>query len=311
MMFSSNSLRIRFGVALVGVMLISFLVVFFPETNVSAHSGGTDKYGCHAGSRPYHCHSSLSATDMQKLLQSIERGYLLNGLTVNGKFAYDNKRYKTCAALNRDLLRGVSKSKLAMESLYKSTGQLYALVSPSLYKKNVHLDADKDGVACGLLELENERVPTFNCAFGSQANRDGLTPETAYICTLDSKITGGWLVEILTVSPNATDAVLAEYEGNDSPYPGNQYFIATIKVTNLTGKKGNFLAYSFGAQGNRGVAYDFKNSCGLIVPNDFNGLDIANGESRIGNLCWEVDSRDADSLKIVYGWYSKIFLAFK
>lgn len=307
----SSSLRIRLGVALVGVMLVSFLVIFLSGTYVSAHSGGTDKYGCHAGSRPYHCHSSLSATDRQKLLQSIERGYLLNGLTVNGKFAFDNKRYKTCAALNRDLLRGVSKSKIAMESLYTNTGQLYALVSPSLYKKNVHLDADKDGVACGLLEPENERVPTFNCAIESQGNRDGLTPETAYRCSLDSKITGGWLVEILTVSPNATDAVLAEYENNDSPYPGNQYFIATIKVTNLTGKKGDFLAYSFGAQGASGVAYDYKNRCGLIVPSEFNGLDIANGESRIGNLCWEIDSRDADSLKISYGWYRKIFLAFK
>ena len=24
----------------------------------SAHSGGTNKYGCHAGSKPYHCHRS-------------------------------------------------------------------------------------------------------------------------------------------------------------------------------------------------------------------------------------------------------------
>ena len=24
---------------------------------LDAHSGGTDKYGCHAGSRPYHCHN--------------------------------------------------------------------------------------------------------------------------------------------------------------------------------------------------------------------------------------------------------------
>ena len=29
-------------------------------TVVSAHSGGTDSNGCHAGSQPYHCHSSKS-----------------------------------------------------------------------------------------------------------------------------------------------------------------------------------------------------------------------------------------------------------
>lgn len=27
-----------------------------PATPLSAHSGGTDANGCHAGSKPYHCH---------------------------------------------------------------------------------------------------------------------------------------------------------------------------------------------------------------------------------------------------------------
>ena len=30
-------------------------------TNADAHSGGTDAYGCHAGSRPYHCHGGGSS----------------------------------------------------------------------------------------------------------------------------------------------------------------------------------------------------------------------------------------------------------
>jgi len=29
----------------------------FTTVPVAAHSGGTDRYGCHAGSRPYHCHN--------------------------------------------------------------------------------------------------------------------------------------------------------------------------------------------------------------------------------------------------------------
>lgn len=32
-------------------------VTVLPLGNLaSAHSGGTNKYGCHAGSKPYHCH---------------------------------------------------------------------------------------------------------------------------------------------------------------------------------------------------------------------------------------------------------------
>ena len=36
-------------------IVISTLFIAMPQS--SAHSGGTDKYGCHAGSRPYHCHT--------------------------------------------------------------------------------------------------------------------------------------------------------------------------------------------------------------------------------------------------------------
>ena len=31
-------------------------------TQTLAHSGGTDRFGCHAGSQPYHCHNSNSGS---------------------------------------------------------------------------------------------------------------------------------------------------------------------------------------------------------------------------------------------------------
>ena len=34
------------------------IVLLIGEVPVSAHSGGTDANGCHAGSRPYHCHGT-------------------------------------------------------------------------------------------------------------------------------------------------------------------------------------------------------------------------------------------------------------
>jgi len=33
-----------------------FFVALMAASFVQAHSGGTDKNGCHAGSKPYHCH---------------------------------------------------------------------------------------------------------------------------------------------------------------------------------------------------------------------------------------------------------------
>jgi len=40
-------------VAVLGIVVVGVLV---PQSAVLGHSGGTDEYGCHAGSRPYHCH---------------------------------------------------------------------------------------------------------------------------------------------------------------------------------------------------------------------------------------------------------------
>ncbi|MBD5770159.1 YHYH domain-containing protein [Marinomonas colpomeniae] len=36
----------------IALFFVSLMAVSF----VQAHSGGTDKNGCHAGSKPYHCH---------------------------------------------------------------------------------------------------------------------------------------------------------------------------------------------------------------------------------------------------------------
>jgi len=280
-------------------LIATYIMVSFFCTSVAAHSGGTDKYGCHAGSQPYHCHSSLTEKEQREMLKSIERQYLLNGLTAKGKFIYKNKRYKTCVELNSHLLRGISKSKIARESLYPIVDR-FSLVSPSLYKKNIHLDADKDGVACGLLEPENSRVQTISCNKESASPSDGLSIQTSFKCSLDSKYTYGWLIEIVSTTPNATDAVLAEDERNELPYPGMQYFLVTVKVTNLTGKRAYFSpTVEFGAIGLQGKSYDFRNDCG-IIPNAFNPIDIANGESRIGNYCWEIDSLDADSIAVFW-----------
>lgn len=46
------------------------LAILLPSQELRAHSGGLNKYGCHAGSQPYHCHrggggeSSLSIKEV-------------------------------------------------------------------------------------------------------------------------------------------------------------------------------------------------------------------------------------------------------
>ena len=37
-----------------------FIIVFSTSQYASAHSGGLNSQGCHAGSKPYHCHRSPS-----------------------------------------------------------------------------------------------------------------------------------------------------------------------------------------------------------------------------------------------------------
>ncbi len=39
------------------IFTATILILSITAANIGlAHSGGTDKYGCHAGSQPYHCH---------------------------------------------------------------------------------------------------------------------------------------------------------------------------------------------------------------------------------------------------------------
>jgi len=41
--------------------LLASTIKFMPET-ASAHGGGLNAQGCHAGSKPYHCHRSQGST---------------------------------------------------------------------------------------------------------------------------------------------------------------------------------------------------------------------------------------------------------
>lgn len=42
-------------------VFVFFGMVFLPMDFVQAHPGGLNKYGCHAGKEPYHCHGGSSS----------------------------------------------------------------------------------------------------------------------------------------------------------------------------------------------------------------------------------------------------------
>jgi hypothetical protein len=73
------------------MLFLSFIIITYYGAVVSAaHSGNTDSFGCHAGSKPYHCHgrpdnSNYNITDGERvLLDRYKNGYT----PIN---SYDNK----------------------------------------------------------------------------------------------------------------------------------------------------------------------------------------------------------------------------
>ena len=40
-----------------GLLLITSALMFVTASQATAHSGGTNRYGCHAGTKPCHCHT--------------------------------------------------------------------------------------------------------------------------------------------------------------------------------------------------------------------------------------------------------------
>jgi hypothetical protein len=106
-----------------------------------------------------------------------------------------------------------------------------------------------------------------------------------------------WTVTILSVTPDATDAVLAENQFNEPPASGHQFFIARISAT-YTGQDSDQLGgrYRFQAVGQSAVAYSvYDDSCGTI-PDELPDPDVFTGGTIEGNICWSIRTDDAASL---------------
>lgn len=111
---------------------------------------------------------------------------------------------------------------------------------------------------------------------------------------------GDWTIQVDSVTPDGTQAVLDENSFNTAPEAGRQFFIATITATN-TGTApatfdGNFRLRARGADGTTYTA--FGDACG-VTPNEWDeDIEVAPGQSLTGNLCWSVPSDQLTNLRM-------------
>lgn len=109
---------------------------------------------------------------------------------------------------------------------------------------------------------------------------------------------GDYEVSVISVTPNATDLVMAENQFNEPPASGNQFFMARVATTYVGTATGTpWIDLSFQAVGNKSASYTtFNNTCGVYPEDGFTIAELFEGGSAEFNVCWEIDSADQDSL---------------
>jgi hypothetical protein len=110
------------------------------------------------------------------------------------------------------------------------------------------------------------------------------------------EINDDWELTVLSVTPDATDQVMAESTYNDPPAAGHQFFIATVRVTYTGDDSETFYGWGLRSVGQSAVAYNQSvDNCGYI-PNELPNRELFTGGTIEGNLCWSIESTDADSM---------------
>lgn len=110
----------------------------------------------------------------------------------------------------------------------------------------------------------------------------------------------GWSIQVVSVTPDGTQQVLAENSFNTAPDAGRQFFIATVTAT-WTGPgaesfDGNFRLRVLGA--NNATYTAFGDACG-VTPNEWDEDTIVrSGDSVTGNLCWSVPAAELPFLRM-------------
>ena len=316
-MLSDMSLSRRFLV----VFLMFSSTLLFTEMAANAHSGGTDKWGCHSGSQAYHCHTASGSDGNPQYSRAVK--HFLEKDDMYTRKGVKVKKYSSCLYLNRKYIGGVAVSSKKAKPIFLMK------ISRLLYLANKKLDLNKDGVACGLLEPENALVPTFSCIGDIPAST--IPESTTTLPTIPTTTTtlwwmpnttstsipssnivpcgssktitdrdGDWSVQVTAITPDAEIPVMAKHPDNQLAEFGKKYVIFTIRGTNLMRRTRMFMPdLLFDAQTPSGKTFndlDVDHSCG--IPPD--GDTIVKGGGTVTEyFCLYLETNQTQNLRLV------------
>lgn len=112
---------------------------------------------------------------------------------------------------------------------------------------------------------------------------------------------GSWRLRVVSVIPDATEIVMTENEFNDPPGEGEQFYLVTIEATYNGDASGSFWAdMTLKSVGESAVAYEpFDSDCGIITDDINNSGETFPGGTITGDVCWTIESTDAESLIMI------------
>lgn len=133
------------------------------------------------------------------------------------------------------------------------------------------------------------------CAFAATGTREDPVPIGT---TVD--LGNGWLITVLSVTPNATDQILAENMFNEPPDKGNQFLMARVRAA-YTGDDSDTFRGGYGLRvvGPSSVSYDFSENGAGVIPDSLPNSEVFTGGAIEGNIAWQVKSSDA-ALLVMY-----------
>lgn len=109
---------------------------------------------------------------------------------------------------------------------------------------------------------------------------------------------GDYTVTVLSTTPDSSAEIAAENQFNDPPAPGRQFYMTRVQITYVGQESGTpWIDLNFQAVSQAGIGYtEFDNDCGVIPDSSNNLSDIFPGGTVEFNVCWAIDTADAESL---------------
>ena len=118
----------------------------------------------------------------------------------------------------------------------------------------------------------------------------------------------GWDIHVVSAVPNATDLILSVTRATlpegwpmpDPPEQGTQYFMAKVHAKYIGAGSDSLNGFDLEAVGDA-TKIVYEAGCGdyfLTVPDELPTVELLSGGVIEGNVCWEIDSRDATTLKM-------------